>query len=180
MSKITSKLGIEEIATIVCQALRDAEIDVVLTGGAVVSIYSNNQYESWDLDFVQMTPFKKVDEVMTGLGFNKDKGRHFNHPNSKIFVEFPGSVLAIGETTIKDRAERKSRHGVLCLLAPTECVMDRLAAYYHWNDQQGLDQAVMVARKHPVNLSKVEKWSEREGMKPKFQKFFGLLKREQP
>ena len=43
MSKITSKLGIEEIATIVCQALRDTGIDVVLTGGAVVSIYSDNQ-----------------------------------------------------------------------------------------------------------------------------------------
>ena len=125
-----------------------------------------------------MTPSKKVDKVMTGLGFKKDKGRHFTHANSKIFVEFPGSVLAIGETAIKDWAERKSRHGVLSLLAPTECVMDRLAAYYHWNDQQGLDQAIMVTRKHPVNLSKVEKWSEREGMKAKFQKFFDQLKRE--
>ena len=30
-------------------------------------------------------------------------------------------------------------------MTPTDSVKDRLAAYYHWNDQQALEQAIMVA-----------------------------------
>jgi len=34
----------------------------------------------------------------------------------------------------------------LCLLTPTDCVKDRLAAYFFWNDLQSLGQAVMVVK----------------------------------
>ena len=43
----------EEVAALVCDALSRAEIPVVLSGGAVVSIYSDNEYESFDLDFIR-------------------------------------------------------------------------------------------------------------------------------
>lgn len=51
MSKITSKTTLKELAFIVGKVLKDCSIDAVLVGGAVVSIYSDNKYESSDLRF---------------------------------------------------------------------------------------------------------------------------------
>jgi hypothetical protein len=39
-----------ELAAFIQTHLREKEIDVVLSGGVTVSIYSNNRYVSWDLD----------------------------------------------------------------------------------------------------------------------------------
>ena len=44
--------------------------------------------------------------------------------------------------------------GTLRLLAPTECVMDRLAWYFHDADTQCLEQAVKVATLHLVDLER--------------------------
>jgi hypothetical protein len=42
LKKITPKTSIENLAALVSQALIDAGIDAVLTGGAAVSIYTRN------------------------------------------------------------------------------------------------------------------------------------------
>jgi hypothetical protein len=49
--------------------------------------------------------------------------------------------------------------------------MDRLAAYFHWNDLQSLDQAVMVASTRGISMAKLEAWAKREGASQKLQKF---------
>jgi len=54
--------------------------------------------------------------------------------------------------------------GLLRILSPTDCGRDRLAAYYHWNDLQSLEQAVLVARAHKVDLREIARWSRAEGM----------------
>ena len=41
--------------------------------------------------------------------------------------------------------------GSFRLLSPTDCVKDRLANFYHFEDGQCLEQAPMVAGQHPVN-----------------------------
>jgi hypothetical protein len=45
--------------------------------------------------------------------------------------------------------------------------MDRLASYFHWDDRQGLEQAIAVARRHPVDRARIESWAlgERAGAK---------------
>lgn len=49
--------------------------------------------------------------------------------------------------------------------------MDRLAAFYDWNDAQSLEQAVAVGRRHRIDVNRVRRWSRREGMEPKFAVF---------
>lgn len=177
MSKISKNSSIEEVATIVCTALSSEGIDCFLSGGAVVSIYTDNEYESLDLDFVSFSDRKKIEKAMYCLGFSKEKGRHYTHTNTEIFVEFPGAALLIGDQPIKDLAEIKNKNGVLKLLTPTDSVLDRLAAFYHWNDRQGLDQAVLICKKQKVNLSKVKVWSKAESMLEKFEIFKSELKK---
>jgi hypothetical protein len=160
----------------VCTALARAGIEAVLTGGAVVSIYTENAYQSYDLDFVVRGLAKDVRGAMASLGFTKRVGRHFEHPHTRYIVEFPSGPLAIGNTPVITTARRRTGSGVLRLLTPTDCVMDRLAAFYHWNDAQGLEQAVAVGRQQRIDVNRVRRWSRREGMALKFALFERRLK----
>ena len=131
----------------------------------MVSIYSHNAYESKDLDFIVEGIAKKEAPAMEQLGFRKESGRYWTHPQTEFWVEFPPGPLQVGNAPVESVKvnELETSAGVLRLLAPTECVMDRLAAYYHWRDQQGLDQAVQVALRQEVDLRRIEEWSRAEG-----------------
>ena len=174
--KISEKTTIAEMGAIVCEKLKQADIDCFLSGGAVVSIYTNNRYESFDLDFVSLADRTKIKTVMLELGFEQNKGRLFIHPNSKYFVEFPGSAIQIGESLVRKFNKLELKGGTLKLLTPTDCVKDRLAAFFHWNDRQCLDQAVWVCLAQPVKLAEVKKWSQGEGQSEKYEEFANALK----
>lgn len=156
--EIDERSTLEEVAALVCSTLDDHGISVVLSGGSVVSIYSNAEYVSYDLDFIPIGLARKVDRAMESLGFEKQQ-RHWRHPRSRYWVEFPAGPLAIGEETIRDFAEFATATGILRLLRPTECVMDRLAWYFHDADAQCLEQAVRVATLHPIDLRRIERWA---------------------
>lgn len=172
MERITASTTIEELAAIVSTTLEAAGISAVLSGGAVVSIYTNNEYESSDLDFISPESTSRIAEAIASLGF-KRAGRMFSHPLTALFVEFPAGPLAIGGELIRatEVGEKRTAAGTIRLLTPTQCVMDRLAAYFHWNDLQSLDQAVMVASSQEISLGKLDAWAKREGATEKLRKF---------
>ncbi len=163
----------------VCEALDRAGIPVVLSGGAVVSIYSNNIYESFDLDFVRQGLARRVDGVMEELGFRR-QGRHWTHPDSPYWVEFPPGPVQVGDAIVREFAELQTPVGTLRLLTATDCVMDRLAGYYHWDDPQCLDQAIEVARRHAIDLGRIESWSRSERSIGRFRNFRQRLRGEGP
>jgi hypothetical protein len=172
MERITASTTLEELAAIVSSTLEAAGIKAVLSGGAVVSIYTNNEYESNDLDFVSPASTRRIAEAIAPLGFER-KGRMFSHSSTPLFVEFPAGPLAIGDELIRETevGEKRTAAGTIRLLTPTQCVMDRLAAYFHWNDLQSLDQAVMVASSQKISLAKLDAWAKREGASDKLGKF---------
>jgi hypothetical protein len=171
VKQITLRTSIAELGAIVCEALRGEGIDAFLSGGAVVSIYTQNRYESFDLDFVSLADRTKIKRVMLALGFEVDRGRMFAHPKSQFTVEFPGSAIRVGEALITQFNELETRAGVLKLLTPTDCVKDRLAAFYHWSDRQALDQAVWVAQAQTVKIEEIKRWSKAEGKAGDFDRF---------
>lgn len=175
MSAVARTLGREELASLVCSTLDEHGIRVVLSGGAAASIYAPNAYESMDLDFIQIGLFRKVDAAMQTLGFRKDKGRHWTHTESEFWVEFPPGPVEIGDSVVHEFAERETPQGTLRILTPTDSAMDRLAWFYHSNDVQGLQQALAIARSHPIDLPRVEAWSLNEGAQEKFERFFRSL-----
>jgi len=158
-SLIREQTALEEVATLVCTRLDEHGISVVLSGGAVVSIYSDNEYLSYDLDFIPTGLARRVDQAMESLDFIKEQ-RHWRHPRSRYWVEFPAGPVAIGDEIIRNFADRRSSAGVLRLLHPTECVMDRLAWYIHNSDRQCLEQAIQVARRHRIDLTRIERWAD--------------------
>ena len=165
------KIDIKQLALLVSAELKKNNIDAVLVGGACVSIYTKNKYASFDLDFVSDLSLKELNPIMKKIGFRQN-GRYFERPGCGLVVEFPPPPVSIGnEIPVKKFKQIKT----LTLLTPTDCVKDRLAAYYHWNDPQSLDQALMVARSQHIDLNNISKWSEKEGAKDKFKRFKTLL-----
>lgn len=167
-------MSIADLAALVCETLREQGISAVLTGGAVVSVYGHNPYESGDLDFISRSNRSTIAKAVERLGFSQD-GRLFRHPDTDYFLDFPAPPLAIGDEPVPDEeiARQQRPTGTLTLLSPTHCVMDRLASYYFWDDLKAREQAVIVARNHPVNWGQVERWSKREGKLALYRKFKG-------
>lgn len=96
---ITSETSLPELAALVSMALEEAGIKAVLSGGAAVSIYSNNAYESADLDFVTSAGKKALAAAIKTLGFKgSNTSRMFQHPDTDWYVEFPSGPLSFGDT----------------------------------------------------------------------------------
>lgn len=169
------RLIIGEIAAIVCEQLRKHGMTATLSGGACVSIYTANRYQSSDLDFCTIATLKMLTEPLKRLGFLRKSGRHFENPACPLFIEFVPPPLAVGTELVTKVKTLDTPFGQLRLLSPTDCVKDRLAAFYFWNDHQSLEQAVMVAQSRKVSLVEVERWSRREGQSDKFQVFLRKL-----
>ena len=149
-------MNLGELAAYVCTHLKENGTSCVLTGGACVAIYSENKYQSFDLDFIEQgyTPRKEIKMILAKLGFFEEN-RYFKHNDTDYFIEFPFGPLSVGSEQIEDINEIKFETGTLKLLSPTDCVKDRLAAYYHWDDAQALAQAKMVAKNHKIDLEEI-------------------------
>lgn len=176
MSKITQTTTREQLAAIVVQKLTEHKIDAVLVGGSVVSIYTNNKYVSYDLDFISPADHKRIEKAMSELGF-KTQGKDFVHDHTSFTVEFPTGPLAIGDDLpIEPEGKLKVSGVTIKMFSPTQSVMDRLTWFYFSNDRQCLDQAIMIAQQHPISLDKVRDWSIRENQTEKLEVFLKRLK----
>lgn len=173
------KLSVAEIAALICSHLAKRGFNAVLTGGACVSIYSNNIYESSDLDFVMPEyAIGKIDTALSEIGFERKKHwRHYVNPECPYYVEFPTPPLAAGSELIKKTDIIKTRHGTLKIISPTDSVKDRLAAFYHWKDSQALEQAILVASMQKVNFNEIRRWSEVELSPDKYKIFIAEYKK---
>jgi hypothetical protein len=166
-----------EIGAYIHTHLRNRGIDVVLSGGAAVGIYSAGKYVSQDLDLVRgyAASLRAIAAAMGEIGFKEADGRYFKHPDTKHFVEFPPGPLTVGEEPVRQVDEIVLSTGTLRVISPTDCVKDRLAAYYHFGDRQALTQASMVASQNQVDIKEIRRWSKGEGQPGKFKEFLATL-----
>ncbi len=165
-----------ELASLVSQKLRDNEIDSILVGGACVSIYSENKYMSKDLDFVTFSSIKEIKPVLELLGFTFQKTNRFIRQDCPFYLEFLPYPVTIGSEINLDKFKIiKTKKGNLKILTPADSVKDRLSAYYHWNDTQSLEQAILVFRSQIIDIKEIESWSKNEGELEKFKQFLKNL-----
>ncbi len=165
-----------ELAAYVAEALREAGIEIVLTGGMCASIHADNRFGSLDLDFVDVgyNTTNRIKRAMARIGFSpRSSTRYYEHPDTNITVEFPSPPLMVGDqrVEIEDTIAMETRAGVFRLLSPTDCIKDRLSAYYYHRDYQCLEQALLVAQSHPVDWPSLEQWHKDEGALDKFYEF---------
>jgi hypothetical protein len=161
-----------ELAAYIQDLMMRQGIHVVLSGGSAVSFYSSSKYVSKDLDLINIDFARrsKIKSIMEKLGFH-ESGRYFVNPETPFYVEFPDGPLSVGEEPVKEVSEFKLTTGILRIISATDCVKDRLCAFYYWNDLQGLEQAILVAESQNVNLQEIKRWSKVEGKEEKYEIF---------
>ncbi len=172
---LSKNLNRLEFAAAVVKQLKLYNITCVLVGGACVSIYTHEKYVSDDLDFISPYSQSAITKALEEIGFRKD-GRYFIHANSNFYVEFPSGPLSIGNRiSIKSEGVQKINGIEIHMLSPTQSVMDRLAAWYHWQDRRSLFQAIDRVINNKVDFKEIEKWSKEEGESELYQKFIEQL-----
>jgi hypothetical protein len=128
-------------------------------------------YSSFDLDFIitGSSTRQKVRAALRDINFTEEN-RYFINPHTPFFLEFPSGPLAIGDEPPSEISTLRFSIGNLRFLSPTDCVKDRLAGFYHWKDQQSLEQPILITRDHTIYIEKVRRWSVNEGFAEAFEK----------
>lgn len=166
---------LKELACLVYETLKANGINAVLVGGACVSIYSENRYQSSDLDFATYEEMKPIEKALKKLGFERIK-RQFSRSDCPYLIDFVNPPISVGHEAIHEFQTLKTSTGSLRLLSPTDCVKDRLASFFHWNDMQALEQALMVAENHSVDLQDLKRWAKAEGYEKRFEVFLDSVR----
>ncbi len=84
--KISKNMSIGEFAALVALILQSKGISTVLTGGAVVSIYTENKYMSYDADFISPADQKTISKAMQELDFQRH-GKEFRYKQTDFFPD---------------------------------------------------------------------------------------------
>lgn len=168
---ITGETTLTELATMVSDALERHGIVATLSGGAAVSIYSDNRYISEDLDFVTVALIEELRVALEPLGFERAGSPRlsvFRHPKTRWYLEFPPAPLSFGGTYVDPSqcALVDTGLGKLRIITPTQSVMDRLIAAAIWSDVQSLEQALLVAehQSESIEWEELDRWVIREGI----------------
>lgn len=173
---LTGSSTLREVIQAVSATLRHHKITAVLTGGACASLHAKGDYLSQDLDYILQGPVTRarLDAAMAEVDFTRQGGR-YTHPACTFFVEFPPGPLAIGDDDLVEPIEIRVGNVRVLTLSATDSCRDRLAAFYHWDDLQSLRVAAAIARRQPVNLRAIRRWSIKERQAAAFQKFLHEL-----
>jgi len=171
------KMSLLDTASYVCGYLIGKKMKAVLVGGACVSVYTDNKYLSNDFDLVCENTLQELETVLKDIGFRR-KGRLFYNKDSGFVLDFVPPPVMIAQEHVTRKAAIKTKFGQLYLLTPTDCVKDRLAGFYFWNDPQSFEQAFLVykSQKNKIDIKDIEKWSKRENAYDKYKIFTEKIK----
>lgn len=164
---IAEESTLADVCFAVSTALEARGMPGVLTGGSAAAVYAPQAYMSYDADFVLENddPLDEIAIALRPIGFQREgRSRIFSHAKSRFTVDFPKGPLAVGGEYVRET--RVLEHGDLRLriLTRVDCIRDRLAHFYHWNDYTALNAAVGVAAQAPdeVDMEFLRGWTERE------------------
>ncbi len=156
---------IEDVAFLVCTALKNAGVTVVLSGGGAASVYSPRANETRDLDFILHFAVAMPSAApILDLGFYETKSRGiYAHPDIPYTLEFLPGPLAVGDTVVTAWETWERDGKTLYIVTPLDCVKDRMAAAIHWRDANSARQAAAVACVRPIDVDALKSWCLAEG-----------------
>lgn len=158
---------LHDVCFAVARTLETHGISAVLTGGSAAAIYAPQSYISHDADFVLEgdVTLDRLSSALATIGFQRaGKSRIFAHPVCPFTVDFPKGPLAVGGDYVRETAVLQDGDMRLRILTRTDCVRDRLAHYYYWDDYTALNAAVAVTieSNSDVDMEALREWTARE------------------
>ena len=113
-------ITLENLAGYLSRELAKEGIDLILVGGACVTIYSKNRYLSHDLDFIT---YEDLPKVKKALKKNMDLSKHakyFCHKACPWIVDFVAPPIMVGYEPVRDFSHLKTKMGTVKMLRPTD------------------------------------------------------------
>lgn len=156
-------LSMEELASYVCTELKKKDINVVLSGGSCMELYTNELYSSYDIDFVMKYTYsqKLIEQTMVELGF-KIEGKYYILEESQFFIEILTPPVAVGDQFLSEFATRNTKVGTLTLLTANDCVKDRLCGCFYHDDKTCFEHALAVGHKNSIDKDELRNWAANE------------------
>lgn len=156
-------LSMEELASYVCTELNKKDINVVLSGGSCMELYTNELYSSYDIDFVMKYTYsqKLIEQTMVELGF-KIEGKYYILEESQFFIEILTPPVAVGDQFLSEFATRNTKVGTLTLLTANDCVKDRLCGCFYHDDKTCFEHALAVGHKNSIDKDELRNWAANE------------------
>ncbi|MBI4212196.1 MAG: hypothetical protein HY540_06115 [Deltaproteobacteria bacterium] len=165
------KLSVRQAAAVLREHLLTITNRAILVGSSCAAVYVPS-LATKNLDFViSKFHIAEVGKLMKRLGFKARELRSFVCVKGPYEVRFPPPPPLAGDEPIESTVIVSSNQGPLELLTPTDCVRQRLAAWYRLGDEDGFQQAVAVAKKHPIDFDVVKQWSQWEWSTDKYETF---------
>lgn len=176
MSSITETSSLEDVCFTVCTALHRVGTVAVLTGGSAATYYAPDSCQSGDADFIITfsSDSRSAGNAVRKLGY-REIGGTYHHDENIFTVEFPPGPLAIGNDLVHSYETIRRGDEILHVLSRTDCVRDRLAAFYFFGDRSALAAAVAVAGGGPIDVQAIRQWSLKEGERDRFVEFESSL-----
>jgi hypothetical protein len=164
---ISEESTLADVCYAVAGALAGKGIEAVLCGGSAATMYAPQSYLSYDADFVldNDDDLNAVPVALSTIGFNRNgRSRIFSHPSCRFTVDFPKGPLGIGNEYVRNVGLMQRDGVTLRIVTRTDCIRDRLAHYYYWNDRGALEAAISVAKAgtKDTDLQLIREWTERE------------------
>lgn len=170
--------SLEEMWKKLAAYLKSKNIDSVLVGGGVATIYSQGQYMSGDLDFVMGwgNSHKQIQKALEEIGFFRT-GTIYRHPQTTFSLDFSSPPVDIGLGNDPEINEEIFDGQRIQILSPTECVKDRLNKYVHFKDQSAMQAALAVANKTPIALERIKQFCKENNFTESFDEFIRQLRK---
>ncbi|MEK4031186.1 MULTISPECIES: DUF6036 family nucleotidyltransferase [Bacillaceae] len=115
-------------AAILTKLLAERNVKPIIVGGLSVTIYTQNDYTTRDIDMVS-EGYETIANILGQLDFKKD-GRHFYNDNIEIAIEIPGSYLEGDYSKVKKIFIDDENY--VYLISIEDIILDRLRAAVHW------------------------------------------------
>ncbi len=174
-----NKISLRQTVARIREHLEESGYDPVLTGKACAGVYIGTQVKPQVLEFVlKEYNINELDDAMKQIGFKRTSVNTYESKRSPFDIIFLPPPLTVGDDLVDEVVTVRARPGKVKLLNPTDCVRQRLSAFYRWGDNEALAEAVMVAKRHDIDMELVKRWSDWEWASDRYEEFIEKLKRE--
>jgi len=170
------ELSAREAAAFLADYLADHEVNTMLTGSTCAACYVNSiTPKSVDL----VTPIyhvEKMTKLMKKVGLKSNELRTFFHSKAPFDIHFLPPPVTSGDSRVEELVVQETIYGQMNILGITDCVMQRLAQWYHWGELDAFEEALLLAKNYKVDFAQIKLWSSREWATEKFTEFMKALK----
>ncbi len=131
------------LAALIEEGLGPRAAPPVVVGGAAAGFYLAGAYQSADLDLVHANR-EAIGRLLQRWGFEPE-GRHWFHPDVRLYVEVPGGQLA-GDVKRVTRVT-VGKHAAH-VIGVEDLIADRIAASVYWRSKEAESQATELMAVH--------------------------------